>query len=40
MGAMAAEELINMPPDETTASIRVRAAGARELVIARQGNAN
>ena len=40
VGALAAEELINTPPGETTASIRVRVAAARERAIARQGNTN
>ena len=40
VGALAAEELINTPPGEATASIRVRVAAARERAIARQGNTN
>jgi len=40
VGALAAEELINTPPGETTASIRERVAAARERAMARQGNAN
>ena len=40
VGALAAEELINTPPGENTASIRVRVAAARERAIARQGNTN
>jgi len=40
VGALAAEELINTPPGESTASIRVRVAAARERAIARQGNTN
>ena len=40
VGAMAAEELINTPPGENTAAIRVRVAAARERAIARQDNTN
>ena len=40
VGALAADELINTPPGETTAAIRVRVASAREHAIARQGNTN
>ncbi len=40
VGALAAEELINTPPGEATASIRLRVAAARERAITRQGNAN
>lgn len=40
VGALAADELINTPPGETTASIRLRVAAARECAVARQGNTN
>jgi magnesium chelatase family protein len=40
VGALAAEELINTPPGETTASIRERVAAARERAVARQGSTN
>jgi magnesium chelatase family protein len=40
VGALAAEELINTPPGESTRAIRVRVAAARERAIARQGNTN
>ena len=40
VGALAAEELINTPPGEVTASIRLRVAAARQRAIARQGTAN
>ncbi|MBC7650089.1 MAG: YifB family Mg chelatase-like AAA ATPase [Vitreoscilla sp.] len=40
VGALAAEELINTPAGESTASIRVRVAAARERAIHRQGNTN
>ncbi|MFN5939931.1 MAG: YifB family Mg chelatase-like AAA ATPase [Polaromonas sp.] len=40
VGALAADELINTPPGETTASIRVRVTAARECAMARQGNTN
>ncbi len=40
VGALAAEELINTPPGESTASIRVRVATARDRAIARQGHTN
>ena len=40
VGALAADELINTPPGENTAAIRVRVAVARERAIARQGNTN
>jgi magnesium chelatase family protein len=40
VGALAADELINTPPGETTASIRLRVAAARECAMARQGNTN
>ena len=40
VGALAADELINTPPGENTAAIRMRVAVARERAIARQGNTN
>ena len=40
VGALAAEELINSPPGESTASIRIRVAAARERGLARQGSTN
>ena len=40
VGALAAEELINTPPGENTAAIRVRVAAARERSISRQGTTN
>ena len=40
VGALAAEELINTPPGESTASIRVRVTAARERALARQGGTN
>lgn len=40
VGALAADELINTPPGESTSAIRVRVATARERAMARQGNAN
>lgn len=40
VGALAAEELINTPPGESTALIRLRVAAARALAIKRQGNTN
>ena len=40
VGALAAEELINTPPGESTAAIRVRVAEARERSISRQGTTN
>ena len=40
VGALAAEELINTPPGETTEAIRARVVLARERSIARQGSTN
>ena len=40
VGALAAKELINTPPGESTAAIRVRVAAARGRAVARQGHAN
>ena len=40
VGALAAEELINTPPGESTASIRPKVAAARARAIARQGSTN
>lgn len=40
VGALSADELINTPPCENTAAIRVRVAAARERAVARQGSTN
>jgi len=40
IGALAANELVNTPPGEATAQVRMRAAAARELALARQGCSN
>ena len=40
VGALAADELINTPPGENTAVIRVRVAVARDRAISRQGSTN
>lgn len=40
VGALAADELVNAPPGEATAVIRVRVATARDRAIARQGTTN
>ena len=40
VGALAADELINTPPGESSDSIRVRVAQAREQAILRQGTTN
>ena len=40
VGALAADELINTPPGESTAAIRARVAMARERALARQGSTN
>ncbi len=40
VGAVAADELINAPPGESTASIRERVVAARERAMARQGSSN
>ena len=40
VGALAADELINTPPGESTNAIRVRVVTARERAIARQGSTN
>lgn len=40
VGTVAAEELINASPGESTASIRERVVGARERAMARQGSSN
>jgi magnesium chelatase family protein len=40
VGALAAEELINTPPGESTASIRLRVSAARDRAITRQGTTN
>ena len=40
VGALAADELINTPPGESTAAIRVRVAMARQRAMQRQGTSN
>jgi magnesium chelatase family protein len=40
VGALAADELINTPPGESTDAIRARVVKARERAIARQGSTN
>ena len=40
VGALAANELINTPPGESTASIRLRVSAARARAMQRQGNTN
>ncbi|MES2977482.1 MAG: YifB family Mg chelatase-like AAA ATPase [Pseudomonadota bacterium] len=40
VGALAADQLINTPPGESTASIRGRVVAARNLAVARQGTPN
>ena len=40
VGALAANELVNTPPGESTDAIRLRAAGARERAMQRQGTSN
>lgn len=40
VGALAADELVNAPPGETTRSIRERVVAARERAMARQGGSN
>ena len=40
VGALAANELINTPPGESTASIRLRVTAARARAMQRQGNTN
>ena len=40
VGALAADELINTPPGEATASIRQRVIAARERAVTRQGSPN
>ncbi|MDP2817320.1 MAG: YifB family Mg chelatase-like AAA ATPase [Polaromonas sp.] len=40
VGALAADELINTPPGESTAAIRQRVVAARERALARQGSSN
>jgi magnesium chelatase family protein len=40
VGALAAEELVNAPAGETSASIRQRVISARERAVARQGGSN
>ncbi len=40
VGALAADELVNTPPGEATATIRSRVVQAREHAITRQGHTN
>lgn len=40
VGALAADELVNAPPGEATADIRLRVVAARERALARQGSTN
>lgn len=40
VGALAADELINTPPGESSAAIRQRVIAAREHAVARQGSSN
>ena len=40
VGALAADELVNTPPGESTASIRARVIAARDRAVARQGIPN
>ncbi len=40
VGALAADELINTPPGESTAAIRQRVIAARERAMTRQGSSN
>ena len=40
VGALAAQELINTPPGESTAAMRPRIAEARQRAVARQGSTN
>ena len=40
VGALAASELVNVPPGEATLPIRARAEAARALAMARQGSSN
>ncbi len=40
VGALAADELVNAPPGESTAAVRARVVQARERAIARQGSTN
>jgi magnesium chelatase family protein len=40
VGALAADELVNTPPGETSATIRARVVTARALAMARQGSSN
>lgn len=40
VGALAADELVNAPPGEATADIRLRVVAARDRALARQGSAN
>jgi magnesium chelatase family protein len=40
VGALAADELVNAPPGEATADIRLRVVAARDRALARQGGSN
>ncbi len=40
VGALAADELVNTPPGENTATVRQRVVAARERAVARQGSSN
>jgi magnesium chelatase family protein len=40
VGALAADELVNAPPGEATADIRLRVVAARDRALARQGSSN
>ena len=40
VGSLAADELVNTPPGESSASIRARVVNARERALARQGSTN
>ncbi|OYY47825.1 MAG: ATP-dependent protease, partial [Polaromonas sp. 24-62-144] len=40
VGSLAADELVNAPPGEATAAIRVRVVQARDRATARQGSSN
>ena len=40
VGSLAADELVNAPPGEATAAIRIRVVQARDRAVARQGSTN
>ncbi|WP_411886085.1 YifB family Mg chelatase-like AAA ATPase [Polaromonas sp. YR568] len=40
VGALAADELVNTPPGEATADVRLRVVAARDRALARQGSTN